>query len=213
MITDIQSYSLVIRDIFYDAVLRLPFFATGWTKAKCKQYPIQASQVPFFGCYIIDETMTPDGDINAGDIRFMHGLRIGFQVIIQNNDPVASETKLDQAFWQIMIGLWTDQYIMNRLDTYNPHLGAGNPDNVMVEGIQRGTRRHVWGNSSANNEMPIAELQYEATAVYRSQWSPTIVDDLLRIHVETVPLATDGTIPPADEVQRIISEHILEAAP
>jgi hypothetical protein len=212
-ISDTQSYSLIIRDCFFDAVLRLPFFATGWHTAKCKQFPIQSDQVPFFGCYLVDETMMPDGDPNAGDIRFIHALRVGFQVVIQNNDPVASEVKLDQAFRMIMGGLWCDQYLMNRLDTYSPTLGFGNPDNVMIEGIRRGTRKHLWGNTTLTNEMPIAELQYEATAEFRTMWSPTIVDDLLKIHVETVPLAKDGTIPPADEVQRIISEHELEAAP
>ena len=210
-VTTTQSYSLVIRDMFFDAVLRQPFFQSGWTKRKCKQLSVQPQQIPYLGIYLIDETMTPDGDLNAGEIRFVHTLRLGFSVIIKNNDPVASERKLDEAFWSIMTGLWTDPYIMNWLDSHNPHTGYGNPDNVLVEGIQRGTRKHIWGTTSLDNELPIAELQYDVSAVYRTYWPPVIVDDLERINVQTVPLAHDGTIPPEDEVQRVFSEYDLTA--
>src|SRR5262249_38738631 len=120
---------------------------------------------------------------------------------------VASEAILDQAWWAIMTGLWSDPYLMNFLDTRNPATGTSNPDNTRLEGIRGGMRRHVWGAIGLNNERPVAELQYEATVCYRSRFLPVIPDDLLRIHQETVPLASDGTVPPADEVQRIISEY------
>ena len=55
--------------------------------------------------------------------------------------------------------------------------------------------------------LAIAELQYEAVVVYRETFPPIIVDDLLRIHQETVPLRHDGTIAPIDEVLRIINEY------
>ena len=35
--------------------------------------------------------MLPDGDVNAGAIRFSHTLRIGFSVMIANNDQVVAE--------------------------------------------------------------------------------------------------------------------------
>ena len=112
-----------------------------------------------------------------------------------------------------MNGLWRDQYITNMLDTWNPGAGAGNPDNTRFEGVTRGSRKHVWGHAGLNNELPIGELQYDASIIYRAEFGPIITDDLLRIHVETVPLATDGTIPDADVVQRIISEYEFTAAP
>jgi Bacterial Ig-like domain (group 3) len=199
-ITDTQSYSLVIRDTFFDAVAALAFFST-FTKRKSKQLQIQPQDLPYLGVYIVDEQMTPDGDANAGDVRFIHTLRIGFSVIIQNNDPVSSEIELDKSFWAIMHRLWPDQYIMNMLDTRSYPGGIGTPDNTRVEGIVRGTRRHLWGNNTLSNEMPVAELQYDVSCTYRSTWPPIIVDEL-----DTIITTTELGDPP-DSVQHITSVY------
>ena len=198
-ITDTQSYSIVLRDAMFAILVTLPFFA-GFKARRTKMLKVQPENIPYLGVYIIDENMLPDGDANAGDIRFSHSLRLGFSVIIENNDPVAAELKLDQAFWAIMNGLWRNDGLTNMLH-------SASPDNTRFEGITRGTRKHVWGATALNNEKPLGELQYEATVFYRSQFSPPIPDDLLRIHVETVQLGSDGEIPPPEEVQRIISEY------
>lgn len=198
-ITDDQSYSIVIRDAIFATLVTLPFFA-GYNARRAKMLSVQPEHIPYLGIYVIDETMTPDGDLNAGDIRFNHAFRCGFSVVIKNNDSVQAELMLDRAFWTIMNGLWRNDGLTN-------FLHSTMPDNTRFEGVQRGTRKHLWGAAGANNELPIGELQYEATIVYRSQFAPPITDDLLQAHVETVPLATDGTVPPADEVQRIISEY------
>ena len=207
-ITATQSYSLVIRDIFYNAVADVPFFAS-FTKRRCKQFQIQPQDLPYLGVYIVGEEMVPEGDLNAGEIRFYHTLKVGFSVLIQNNDPDEAELILDQSFWAIMHRLWPDQYIMNMLDTmgYGHPEVLPNPDNVRVEGIARGTRRHVWGDTKLSNELPVAEMQYDVSCVYRTNWPPVIIDQLLRIHVETVPLRQDNTIPANDEVEHIISEY------
>ena len=206
-ITDTQSYSLVIRDAFFDALAGMPMF-TSFTKRKCKQFQVQQAQVPYLGTYIIRENMTPDGDANAGHIRFIHNLTLGYSVIIQNMSPEITEQKLDAIFWAIMNRLWTDQYLMNLLDTrMYPGGEYAMPDNTRVEGIMRGERRHIWGNTSLSNEMPIAELQYDVTIMYRTGWWPVITDDFLRMHEEVVPMRPDGTVPPADEVERVIVEY------
>ncbi len=204
-ITDDQSYSIVIRDAIFAVLVTLPFFA-GYKARRAKMLKVMPEYLPYLGVYIIDEVMTPDGDANAGDIRFIHMLRLGFSVIIENNDPVAAELKLDQAFWSIMNGIWRNDGITN-------FLHSTMPDNTRIEGVQRGVRKHVWGNTGLNNETSIGELQYEATITYRSEFAPPITDDLLRVHVETVPLGSDGTIPPAEEVARIISEYEFTPAP
>ncbi|MFH0298358.1 hypothetical protein AAFX91_14165 [Bradyrhizobium sp. 31Argb] len=184
-ITDTQSYGLVIRDVFYDALAeREPYFAS-FKKRKTKMLQVQHELLPYLGVYILDETMLPDGDPNTGCIRFSHTLRIGFSVMIANNDPVIAEQTIDAAYWRIMNRLWRDQYIMNMLDTYNPHVGAMNPDNTRIESITRGTRRHVFGATGFNNETPVAELQYDVSCFYRTDWSPEITDDLVEIDVHT----------------------------
>jgi hypothetical protein len=183
-VTDTQSYSLVIRNMFFDAVSRLTFFAN-YTKRKTKMLQVQPELLPYLGVYIIDEIMTPDGDANTGDIRFSHALRIGFSVMVANNDQDVAEQTIDAAFWQIMKGLWTDQYLMSVWDTYNPHTGMENPDNTRIESIVKGTRRHLFGHQTLVNETPLAELQYDVTAFYRSEWFPEITDTLDEIDVST----------------------------
>jgi hypothetical protein len=127
----------------------------------------------------------PDGDSNAGEVRFIHNTRIGFSAIIANNDQDACEAQLDAAFWRIMNRLWPDQYIMNLLNTENPHTGLSNPDNTRIESIERGLRRYVWGNASFNNETPVGELQYDITCRHRTYWSPGPFDDLRTIDIKT----------------------------
>jgi len=212
-ITATQSYSLVIRDIFFEAVKRMPFFE-GFTARKSKFFQIQPEHIPYLGIYIIGEEMVPDGDANAGNIGFIHTLRLGFSVVIQNNDPEFSELKLDEAFWTIMNGLWTDQYICNMLDTQSyGHPGIDNPDNVRFEGIPRASRRHLYGNNSSTNETPFCELQYDVSVTYRTDFVPVIIDDLEHIHIDVVPMAKDGTVPPADKVERVDVEYDLTAEP
>jgi hypothetical protein len=199
-VTDTQSYSQVIRDALFAKVVQLPFFQ-GFKARRSKQLPIQEPLLPYLGVYIIGEEMPPDGDWNAGDIRFTHDLHIGFQVIIENNDPVAAELKLDEAFWAIMNGLWPDPDLMNFLNT-------DMPDNTRVEGVVRGTRKHDWDSISANQQ-PIGELEYIPTLRYRTEWFPQNFPDLLRIHEETVPITDNyaNGVPRASEVQRIITEY------
>lgn len=212
-ITDVQSYSAVIRDVFFAKLCTLPIFE-GFTARRCKQLPTEPYHLPYLGVYIVEESMGPDGNINTGTIRFIHDLKLGFSVQIEDNDPLRLELKLDEAFWAIMNGLWRDQYICNMLDTWNPHTGSGNPDNTRFEGIPRGRRRHNWGPPRNHNETPWAELQYEATVQYRTNFYPIITDDLERIHVEVVPLKhppPEGRVPPEDEIQRIIAKYELRA--
>jgi hypothetical protein len=98
-----------------------------------------------------------------------------------------------------MNGLWADAKLTNLIN-------SSMPDDTRIEGIERGSRRHMWG-VIGKNEKPIGELEYIPTIRYRTEFFPAITDDLLDIHVEVVPLAKDGTVPPADEVQRIIAEY------
>jgi hypothetical protein len=171
-VTDTQSYSLVIRDVFFDALAeREPFFA-GYTKRRARMVPVQPNLLPFLGIYIVDEIMIPDGDPNAGAIKFIHDLRIGFSVVINNADQREAELTIDAAFWRIMNRLWRDPYIMNMVDTTNPWDQTMNPDNTRVESLMRGVRLHNFGSSGGSNETPIAELQYDVTCRYRTYWDP-----------------------------------------
>ena len=171
-VTQTQSYSYIIREVFYDVLAnREPFFDT-YFKRRTKMVPVQPDRLPYLGVFIIDENMVPDGDPNATVIRFSHTLRIGFSVITVNADQDEAERTIDAAFWRIMNRLWKDHYVMNMLNTYNPWSQIANPDNVRVESITRGVRRHNFGFAGGNNETPVAELQYDVSCFYRTYWDP-----------------------------------------
>lgn len=185
MITDTQSYSFVIRDMLLDKLAASPFFG-GFTVRKSKALQIQTHHIPYLGAYIVSEDLQPDGDANTGQIRFTSSVRLGFSVIVVNNDPVACEAKLDQAFWAICNTLWRDPNLMSFIDTVPYGSGGnGNPDNTRIEGVGRSSRKHVFGSAGLNNETPIGELQYEATIIHRFGFEPVIPDDLLEIGVRT----------------------------
>jgi hypothetical protein len=211
-ISELQSWSFIIRDMFIDRLLQAKFFQ-GWTPRKSKALQIMTYQIPTLGVYFVNEDMSPDGDLNAGEIRFTHYLKLGFSAVVANNDPVACEAKLDQAFWAIMNTLWRDPYLTNLIDTRAYPGGVGNPDNTRIEGVSRGTRKHVFGNAGLNNETPIGEMQYEATVKYSANYPAIVTDNLLLIHQETVPLRDDGTIPAAGEVETIVTEYEFEPYP
>ena len=209
--TTVFSYGLVILDMLLAKLVTAPFYV-GFTVRKSRQLPTQIQHLPSLGVYLVKEDMTPEGDPNHGDIEMIHNLTIGFSVIIINNDPEETQEKLNEAYWVIMNWLWRDQYLMNMIDTRAYPGGIGNPDNVRIEGLLNGSWRFV-DHPPLNNETPMSEMRYEQTLKYRADYSPIITDELLHVHIETVPLATDGTIPPADEVQRVISVYDFTTEP
>ncbi|MGX1151446.1 hypothetical protein [Bradyrhizobium ottawaense] len=61
-----------------------PFFKSYW---RTPMRQVAASDLPLLGVYILRETRGPDGDENAGEIRFTHRLHLGIAGAISNADP------------------------------------------------------------------------------------------------------------------------------
>ena len=200
-ITETRSSAFDIRDAFFNAVV--PGFPN-YTTRKTKMLPVQPGLIPYLGVYLIDETMTPDGDANAGMIRFSHAARIGFSVIIANNDQNAAEQTIDAAYWKILQLLYCDLHVMNILHN-------NNPENVGIEGITRGVRRHNFGNAGGRNETPFVELQYDVSAYFRSEWYPDVTDTLDEIDI-TTGIKISETQAERDNRQQAVVKIMLNAA-
>src|SRR5262245_21329490 len=180
-----NSYALIITDAMYKRVSVMPFFKNFNRKAGDWRDHIQQQDLPYVGIYLVSETGAPDGDADTGDIRFKNSVRVGFSVIVLNNNSTQAQLVLDQAFWTIINGLLNDNTLTNMWQT-------NLPDNTRIEAFPNYNRKHVWGNAGHNNATPIAEMQFELSATYRSEFYPRYFPDLNTIHVETVPLADDG---------------------
>lgn len=177
MITETQSFALNIRDAMYDIVTASTYFA-GYTFRKTRMLPVQADLIPYLGVYFLDEVDVPDGDANAGCIRFNETVRVGFSVVHANNDQVSLQRGIDAAYLKIKSLLWCDAKLMNVLHN-------NNPDGTGIESVIRGSVRHTFGSTGANNETPFGELQYEINLFSRSEWYPDITDMLNEIDVVT----------------------------
>ena len=168
----IQSDAYLIQDTFFRTLSeREPFFKD-YTKRRTKMEPVLANLLPYLGVYLIDENMPPDGDANATDIRFSHTVRIGFSVIVANNNKDDLHRMLDQAFARITNRIWRDPWIMNVLHTENVWSKVENSGDVKIESIVRGQRKHNFGLAGGNNETPFGELQYNVSVFFRTYWAP-----------------------------------------
>jgi hypothetical protein len=186
-----QSDAFNIWQTFFDLVSADSFFSS-YTIRPTKMLPVQSNLLPYLGVYLSDEDMRPDGDANAGMVRFNHSSKIGFSIVIANNNRQQLLKQVDAAFWRVMGLLWTDQSLMNVLVN-------ANSEGVGIEGIPRGQRRFVWGSTGLNNETPFCECQYDVTAFWRSEWWPPVTDTLDEIDIKTGVKIGDT---PAEMAQR-----------
>jgi hypothetical protein len=202
LITETNSFVLDVRDAMYNIVTVDPYFA-GYTFRKTKMLPVQTDLIPYLGVYIVDELMVPDGDANAGCIRFTHTGRIGFSIVNKNNDQVALESGLDAAYLKVMGLLWTNIKLMNVLN-------SNIPEGMGIESVVRGSRRHIFGATGLNNETPFGEVQYEVNCFSRSEWYPDITDTLDEIDV-TTGIKPGDTQTEMDQRQQVSITYMMNA--
>ena len=176
-ITQEQSYAWIILNGVFDRLTAIPFFQNFACKRINRALPIEAGiQIPFLGVYLSDDALAADGDVGAGDIRFIETATIGFQVVIKNNDSEAMLKTLDAATWLITRRLLMDNTLTNRIKTTLP-------GNVTIEGFPRGRIRERWGMTGGKNEVPVGERLFELAFLFRPCWFPVDFDELQRITV------------------------------
>jgi hypothetical protein len=188
-LSDTQSYSWIILNAIFDRISSSSFFSGFTCKRVASAVPVELwNQVPFIGVFLGEDNLTPDGELQTGDIRFIHAVNIGFQIVVRNNDAVEMQKKLDQASWFILNQLLRDNTFTNRLHTTMP-------DNTTFEGIARiRFRPDMWGLGGSKNETPVGERLFVMVFQIRTMWAPTDFPDLERITVTTAfPLDGDPT--------------------
>ena len=195
-LSDTQSYAWIILNAIFDRLSSSSFFSGFAVKRISAALPVEAwSQVPFLGIFLGEDLGAPDGDVNAGDIRFLHNFVVGVQIVVKNNDSTAMLQKLDQASWFALNQILRDNTLNNRLKTTLP-------DNVTHEGYPRVRfRPDVWGMAGTKNETPIGERLFWLTYQLRTEWYPTDFPDLERIVLTTA-------FPPGDATGQSQTEQV-----
>jgi len=179
---DLNSPSFIIRRGILDRLKQVPTFQSvkrwGLTPALRVQAKLEDNQVPYVACYHVEETLSPDGDANHAEPRFLHTLRLGFSVCITCIDDNVADQNLDAAHWTIM-NLLTNEYWAKFPAAGNWNLGRP----IRIEAVTRGHVKKLFGNRMINNETPVAELQMELTVTHRTSFPPVIPDVLDTIHI------------------------------
>lgn len=206
-LSDTQSYSWIILNAVYERLSTSSLFTGFPCKRISSALQIQSDiQIPFIGVFLGEENMTPDGDLNAGDIRFEHAIQVGVQIVVKNNDPTLMLAKLDQLSWFVLNQLLRDNSFTNRLKTTLP-------DNVVIEGVPKVYfRPDVWGITTGMNEMPVGERCFWFTFKLRTEWHPTDFPELERITVTTA-FPTGDYQPGEIEQVKVVYEFNPDSVP
>jgi hypothetical protein len=169
-----RSHGFLVRDGMISRLQQLQFFQ-GFKFSRSHALKVMPDQMPYCSVYFLGEMLSPDGDQDTGEMRFHSVVRIGFSVMLKNNDPDAMEYRLDDAYQCIFNGLLRDATLRN-----NPL--------ARIQAYERGSRQHFYGSTgSQNNETPYAELRAELHCNLGAiEYEPLVEDMLESIHVETV---------------------------
>lgn len=197
-----SSEAMIVRDKLLARMKAMPFFAT-FNFSTDKSKSIEPSSIPFAGVYFINEDLTPDGDANTGEVRFRSSVMYGISVIVQNNDSVAAEYTLDQAWKLFSVRMFADPSLYNWKN-------IGKPGEVAIQSFTRGNRSHQFGNAGADNATPVAEMRLTMTCDLGTlDYEPEITDDLKLVHIETrYPAGSDPV-----EVQQTVADWDMEVEP
>jgi hypothetical protein len=159
-------------------------FFNGFTFKKSHAFKIQVAKMPYCAVYFMGENLSPDGDADIGEVRFNSIARIGFSIIMINNDEDAMEDQLDNAYQVTFNGLLCDPTLYNN-------------NEFKIQSYVRGARAHFYGIAgSQNNETPYAELRAELHCNLGAiEYEPLVEYMLDTIHVETAhPPGSDGSV-------------------
>lgn len=189
MNADLNSPSLIIRDTILERIKVVPTFqSVKLFSTNPMKGPVQPENLPYLGCYLMEEQFTPIGDANHCDPRFTCNLRVGFSIQIRSNDNAIAEKNLDSAHWTIMRLLenqawWNMGKTDGEFMTIKTMTGKTIKQDLKIEGIIRGNRRFNFGPLGQQQETSWGECFFDLTIVHKIDFQPYVPDFLDLIHV------------------------------
>jgi hypothetical protein len=168
-----------IREAIIERLSDLPGY-----KALPRRVPLpqlQPSDLPRLSVFIMGERLTPDGDANEGDIRFVSEITIGISDMRGFATPDVLEGQNDTAVDMIEARLLCD-----------PEFTEMDPDGLF-EAVTGITRQRVYPQ---DGETYFAELRLQMVFQKRVEFAPEILDTLRRVAVTTRPASSTDDVPP-----------------
>jgi hypothetical protein len=186
---DINSPTYIIRDKFVDRLKAVPTFKS----VKLFSYnpmkgPVQPENLPYLGCYVIEERFTEDGQGNHGQPRFACAARLGFSIQVVSNDNKVAQDNLDAAGWTIMRlfenQAWWDYGVCDgEFMKITDYRGRVIQQHLKIEAVTGGNRRFNFGPPGQQHETSWAELQMDLTFTHRIEFPPYVPDHLDLMHI------------------------------
>lgn len=141
---------------------------------------LQPLDLPCLSVGIISETMTPDGDANAGDPHFMSHVTIGIGVVRGFDDTSVLDGRIDADITDIETKLLTDPTFVR--------LWPG----TLFEGVIQITRRRLYPQ---DGETYFCELRLEMTFETRVEYPPAITSPFAGFSMQTSPVGASAGTP------------------
>lgn len=183
---DIFPPSFIIREGIIERLKTIPTFKTVAKFARNRgRGPYQPEDIPLIACYLMNEDLSPDGDANHGEPRFIHDCKFGFVIAVQNNDNEAAEASCRSAVWTIIRMLeYQRWWHFECTGEWQRNEWTKKIEPIKIESVTRGSVPPVnFGPKTGANETPYAEQVLEMTIRFRSGFPPIVEDHLDLVHV------------------------------
>lgn len=162
--------ALRIRDAITERLRDLPWLALNAVQNQPLPQ-LQADELPGLLVVIMGESLTPDGDANAGPPRFEAQVTIGISLVEGFASPERLDGDVDEKITLIETALLTDPTFVRGLDPSKPR---GDPDREpFFEAIERIQRRRLFPQ---DGETYFSELRLEIVFAKRVQYDPAVLD-------------------------------------
>ena len=162
--------ALRIRDAITDRLKVQPWLTLN-TVQNQPLPQLQPDELPGLLVVIMGESLTPDGDANAGPPRFEAQITIGISIVEGFESPEQLDGDIDEKITLIETALLTDPTFVRGLDPSKPR---GHPDREpFFEAIERIQRRRLFPQ---DGETYFTEARLEIVFVKRVQYDPAVLD-------------------------------------
>ncbi|MCJ2102452.1 hypothetical protein [Methylobacterium sp. E-046] len=173
--------ALRIRDGIVERLRALP----GLPVMTLRTQPVpqlQEDELPGLLVVIMGETLSPDGDANAGPPRFEADIMIGISLVEGYDTPERIDGDIDEMITLIETALLTDPTFVRGVDPSKPE---DDPERYpLFEAVTRLQRRRLFPQ---DGETYLGELRVEITFTKRVSFEPVIPDVLEHVVITARP--------------------------